>query len=109
MTIVGFVLLTILPDLNSIPLNESGFITYVGKVCTSTFCIGCVGILFGLGIGCAGIGVGQGGFWMGATCIGCCIFGFMGSASVFCGCGGGRRVGGLKPGSNYEIFEGYCG
>ena len=68
---MGFVLFTILPDLNLIPLNGAGVITYVGKVCTSTFCIGCVGLLFGLGIGCAEIGVGQGGFWMGATCIGC--------------------------------------
>ena len=58
MPIVGFVLFTILLDLNSIPLNGASVITYVGKVCTSTFCIGCVGLLFGLGIGCAGIGVG---------------------------------------------------
>jgi hypothetical protein len=58
---------------------------------------------------CAGIGVGRGGFWMGATCIGCCIFGFMGSASGCCVCGGGKREGGLKPRSNCEIFEGYCG
>jgi hypothetical protein len=109
MTIVGFVLFTILPHLNSIPLNGADVITYVGKVFTSMFYIGCVGMLFGSGIGCAGIGVGRGGFWMGATCIGCCIFGFMCSASGCCNCGGGRRAGGLNPGSNYEIFKGYCG
>jgi hypothetical protein len=53
MTIVGLVLFTILPNLSSIPLNGADIITYVGKVCTSTFCIGFVGLLFGLGIGCA--------------------------------------------------------
>jgi hypothetical protein len=33
---------------------------------------------------------------MGASYVGFSIFGFMGSASDFCGCGGGIRVGRVK-------------